>query len=59
MFKNIAQSLLNFAVPILVSQLKGGAAATAAALEAGQPVTLAKITVAPNEHVTVSVQLGA
>lgn len=51
------QALVNIALQLLVSSLKGGAAATATAFLAGQPVTAAKVTVGPGEHVLITAQL--
>lgn len=51
------QALINLALQLLVSSLKGGASATATAFLAGQPVTAAKVTIGPAEHVVITAQL--
>jgi hypothetical protein len=53
----LIQLLINSALQLLVSSLKGGAAATATAFLAGQPVTAAKVTIGPGEHVVITAQL--
>jgi hypothetical protein len=52
-------SLLPLVIPIIVSQLKGGAAATYAKLESGQPVAIAGATVPDIGHVQLALILSA
>ncbi len=51
------QAVINLALQLLVSSLKGDTAATATAFLAGQPVTAAKVTLGPAEHVIITAQL--
>lgn len=52
-----AQALINLGLQLLVSGLKGGAATTATAFLAGQPVVAANVTIGAGEHVIITAQL--